>query len=80
MKKKTNKRDLTERNAKAYNKKFDDIDDKFIELDRDLATIFHELEKHELELQRLEVDREAEREQLRKIMAYFQQYFTGKKK
>lgn len=82
MKKKTkrNPADLTTRNAKAYNKKFENINDRFMELNRDLATICHELEKHELELQRLEVDREAEKEQLKKIMTYFQNYFIKRGK
>jgi len=59
MKKRTNKRDLTERNARAYNKRFAEI---------------------ELRISRLEFENEAEKEQLKKIMKYFQEYFTGRKK
>ncbi len=54
-----NKPDLTTRNAKAYNKRFAEI---------------------ELRLSRLELENETEKEQLKKIMKYFQDYFTGRRK
>jgi hypothetical protein len=54
-----NKPDLTTRNAKAYDKRFAEI---------------------ELRLSRLELENETEKEQLKKIMKYFQDYFTGRRK
>lgn len=66
MKKKTNKRDLTERNAKAYNKRFLLIEEKISELMYEIDSISEEINDTN--------------HQLKKIMTYFQTYFIKRKK
>ena len=68
MKKKTkrNTADLTTRNARAYNKRFLLIEEKISELMYEIDSIAEEINDTN--------------HQLKKIMTYFQQYFTGKKK
>lgn len=76
MKKKTkNKPDLTTRNARAYNKRFENLEYK-----TNSYVTWNDLEKVWLAIEKLELDREAEKIQLKKIMQYFQTYFCKGKK
>lgn len=66
--KKKNKPDLTLRNARAYNKRFAELFDCFDYLDshnKDLA----------MRVSKLELENKAQKDQLKKIMKYFQEYF-----
>lgn len=76
MKKKTkNKPDATLRNVRAANKrlaKLENITDSYV--------TWSDLEKVWLAIEKLELDREAEKIQLKKIMEYFQSYFIKRKK
>lgn len=66
MKKKKQPSDLTVRNAKAYNKKFEIIEQRLDALTYDIDSLSQEYKDAN--------------HQLKKIMKYFQQYFTGRKK
>lgn len=88
MKKPTNKPDLTTRNARAYNKRLKALEDFVKELSEvighkkgdwyDLELKAEVYKQHE-KITFLLFENEAEKEQLKKIMNYFQQYFIKRK-
>lgn len=65
MKKRTNKRDLTNRNARAYNKRFKEIEEQIGNLLYEVDAINQEI--HDTN------------HQCKKVMNYFEQYFINKK-
>lgn len=72
---KKNAQDATLRNVRAANKRFDKLEGKT----NSYATAW-DIEKLWLAIEKLELDREAEKIQLKKIMNYFQNFFVRRKK